>query len=936
MSRQKDRRSTTRLAEAAGLVSRPLFLTSLITSLAAASLTGCSSSNNHAWNSKSNNTQASREASAIINPNATSGQFTNDYYNAKAQQNGVPARYVSEAQVYTASTQARRAAAQSAFVQAHADQVEALAAAEADFQSAVSAQTAGTANAIKLRQTFASKLNELASQADAREELGLADSTRRAELLRASQMQWQGEFEAMRTDAETQWGKARAMHNAMLADRANFYDRSLAEIDEMIKVADLTESRATAKFAELRAAARTATEQAQAEAATIGQMIQTVSKQSTAEAAELRQRAKSLEQSSTAAVAELRAKTRALSEQDIDRVYTLDTGAAQTHLTSAQAEHQRMINESVAMRQNTSAAVSRKRAEAAKSLDTSRAEFEGEKVAIDRFREQGEAQVALRMAEANRIEADARAEFVKAEASARAAAAREAAIHQVTLADAEFKRIRAEAEAEATRIRAEFLKDFANQARAGKVAVKPMANSGANVNRNDAVPQFTKVQDRPEVIQPDHIASFKSSLAEAAMIRQQASASNGALLAGVEERNSKLQAWWMQQTARYDAAIAEADALQRWGDADVADQIAKAESFFAGAKAENVRAIAEADARRQEVIAKITSLAARADKIQMESESKVAQLLVQANTVELNGKSEVQRLTVQQASILKRGDAESKQLLAEADALQTSQKAVVAQMRQDIESSQLILRAEVAKLDQAAESFLAIARATYDESITAADTFARIADANVTHIDAQNLYAQRLASAEVDYMRGLAVSNKHIANAAVARVSAESDFILAQAKANNIAVQSGIRTNNEIATTAAGAEFIIADAEDLSTNSLFNARIASTIAERDRTFAENYLNQYQQNARAEQAVAAARAYRDLSNQAMAQLNQRRAAFDTNAQQNWNFALAQPSHFATPDNAATLGAKAEQTFILPPTTGSTYNNPVITSVDVNRN
>lgn len=918
------------------LVTRPLFVTTLVSALAMGALGGCSSNGKSLFASKNTAPQDERAMAALaterIDPAQAQGQYDNGFYETQANEVLLPARWLSEATGSTALNQARRAAAQSAFVTLEANEDQALSAADSRLRGAMSEFETDQAHAERLQATFAARLTEMSVQADATEEANFARATRQGKLLDAAQLEWEGEFATLQSKATSEWEHAQQQHAQMLAARAGAYDRGNAEIDEMIKIADLTQSRANAMVADLRAQAQSVNESTAAEVASLNKRIETVSQTSSAEASELRERAHALRDASQSTVSELLAEATKLEQTGVSQQYKLDVQNAKGEFAKAEAKAANLFNTAEQIEQTTNAQVASIRSSAEEALEVSRAQWESEQVAIERFEEQGRAEVALRRAEANKVETQARAQFVKAEATARANAVREQAKHQAVLARDEFKKIKADAEAEASRIRAEYLKTFAAQVAAGNVTMPGFGKKAEEVSSSAAGPEFADAAEKPAFIEPDHVAQFKTALAEAAMIRKQADATEATLLTSVEERASRLSAWWSQQLASYDASTAEADALARWGEADVADKIAQAEGTLAKGRATLANGMTQADSNKQATLAKVASLRAEADRINAESTASVAQLLARAEAVQNNGKAEAERLAVQRDAAAQRGQAREKQLIAEARSLEQSQTAVVAQMKQDIDASRQLLMAEMAKLDAAAESFLSVAQANFNEQLTNAETHARFAEATKAEMLQSNEAERLAAQAQVAYLRQMTEANELIADAEVARAAADAEHQLAQFEAQDLMDRASIMTEARIAQASAETEFVIANAQDKATRAVFDARIAQTMAERNRAAANVYFADAEHNARTQQAVALAKAYEDMSNQALVQLNERQADFTETAQVNWNAALAMPTKFPSPVAADELYNFTNSTFFQPTFDPTTPNgSQTITSV-----
>ena len=117
-----------RLFECASLARRPIFITSCVAALAAATIAGgCNTSpsqkvwgRGHKTPADLNAEQKAALATESIDPHATAGRYDKGWYEAQARDVKLPDVWVSEAKGATADIEARRAAAQAARVQRNA------------------------------------------------------------------------------------------------------------------------------------------------------------------------------------------------------------------------------------------------------------------------------------------------------------------------------------------------------------------------------------------------------------------------------------------------------------------------------------------------------------------------------------------------------------------------------------------------------------------------------------------------------------------------------------------------------------------------------------------------------------------------------------------------------------------------------------------------
>jgi len=900
-------RQATRQWTARHLDRRPVFITAFVAALASG-MTGCSYSGEYTAEQKAARAKSSLDQAAI------KGQYTQEWYDRAANDLKLPREFVSEAQDARAFEEARRAGAFADRMRADADVIEQIGRQDAELRQALTQQQIARAEADKTHKVFESKLTEMNAQASARESAFAAESRRKDAHLAATIKEWQSEIDKLRAQALTDWTQAQALHGQMLAERAAVEQRGNAELAQMIRVADLTQERAEAKSRALRTEAQTVGEQTMARVTELDQQIRSLGEKTSAAVSELRQRATSLESESAASVSEMRARAKSLEEQDIDQTFSLRLKAAEAKLDQDRAEAERLFQAADAMQHSTTAEVARILSDAQKQLEIDRTAYDEARVAIDSYVQHGKAEIAVARVEAMRLEKDARSEFIKAEAEARANAVRETSKHQHVLAEEQYERLKAQAEQEASRIATAYAEALNRQTKKGATDLPANRKQKVGSITSEApAPTMPTASNSPAVLEPEHVARFKATLAAAAKFRTQADADERSLFATAQERQQKFDAWWSQQQTRHEAMIAQANALQTKGQAEIARMTSQADSKLRTASAVVDRSRMEAEALKREDFASIATLRARADADEKKAIAAVGQLRAQAEVTERNGQSELRALQVVRDTTRQRGESKVQRLIAEANSLEQSQRAVVAQMRAEIESGRQILSSELARLNQTASSYLAIAQATHQESVTQAETLARITEANSAQARAGHEADRQIAAADVQYMRDMTVANELVAQASVSRMLAdgEANFAIAQSQDGLSRVQ--IAANRQINEASVQSQLAAASAHDETTRAVFASRIALTEAERNRAYAALYQQNLQNNARTQQAQAAAKAYREVSNNAVARLRDAGTRFESAAKQNWYSELAIPASYPSPDSGVELSNAANGQF-----------------------
>ncbi len=894
--------------ETVDLVRRPVFVTSLVASLALGGLTGCSwdgasksSSRAHVNTSNSQYWQSTQAdlADATIEPEV--GRYNTAWYETTGSQENLPEWYVAEAKLQTNDLETRRAEAQASYVAAEAGRAQGYAQLDAKLQAAFAREQAAVADADALSESFASEGERLfalvaAHEAAIENEANMGDA-----LIRATITEREAEFEKFRADAIRGWEQAQAQHGLMVAQRTKVLEDGQAEISGMMKIADMTEARTNAKLAALRSESDAVEQQAFARVNSLDTQITTAEQRFGAQARQLRTQAHAIEDQSVATAAELNARADALESGKAGADYQHRLESADLDFKQTQAEALRLTQQAQAAEGEVLAEVERRLAFAEKFLQIAEAEHQHQRAAAERQRQHGLADVSVMRARADRLEREARADFVLAQAQAYASALREEALQMNELAESQFEQVRAEAEAEAAAIQAEVLDTLASQFAAGNMTFD-RDRYMAQVDSDAPVPSVPNIASIPGVVEPGHVASFKTALGETAMLRAQADAFERSLLADFQENTAHVETNLTIAQAEFDEMVAGIEAFSTQGELSMSDLAHNAANMIVTGDAELDYAKADADSIKKELQAAIMNLRAEAEATTVKGEASVTQLLSEANVVETSGEAEVQALIARRDAIQRRGNATVRQIVAEANALQTTQDAMIAQMRQEVQSAKSILNAELARLDQAAESFLQIGEATYEEGLASADSFNAKTAALVEQMYAENDAVRLAAKADIEHMRTIARADELIGEGQVQRLLAQAEAETNIAASFDTARRAAIDAGARVSEAQLASALTKTDAQEDTIKSVFDARLASVKADRNRAFARQFVNDAQREARIAQAQAAADAYRQLSSDALAQLQDKRVRFENAAQENWDSRLALPTRLLTDESA----------------------------------
>jgi len=826
-----------------------------------------------------------------------SGLYEVGYFAEEGQRTGLPARFVSEAQDASTELAAFRAEAQAFDINARSAELTAIAEADAALQEARTSRDVAEAEARRMAETFDAELGALVEQIDARRTAFESRQIASERSLEAEVREYEALVAKLRSRADADWSNALAEHERMLAERDAVQARGEATIDRMVRTAEMTEQRTAERVRTLRVDAESKRDSTSAEADELAQQIATARKQTDAEAAELLQFARTLEAESRSRVAELRAQADALEATDADSGHRLSTIGLHVSYADQLEEANSLREQAVQLGQRSSADTQRRRAEAEENLELARVMFEEANEGVEARLDQAIARSRVMEARADEIERTARAAFVAAEVEARVAAAREQAAHQRALAGSEFEKIRAEAEVEAQEFETRLRGKIAKQAQRGKVTIGS-DEPGEALTASAATPELARGSIRAARIGADRKAAFRVGLADAARLRLEADALRDEARATHDEEIADFTLWWEQKRASHETTLAELSALHLENEARVSELYARADGLEAAAEASRRRGESDADSTLKEVVAQATLLRRQADAEERRAASRIAQVFARAEATRRNGKAFVMNLEARRDATIRRGTAEVRQTLTEASSLEQSGAAQLAQLHEQVDAARTVLEAELRRLDQSSGSFLAIARSDYSEALAEAESAERIAIATAAEASAVHAADRQRAEAEFAYMNDVARSQEIVAEARVDRFLARSDAELGIAQAHDIASRAGISSRRRAADAWVGGQYAAADAREMSVVARFDHRLAQNEANRNRAFAQAFLEGEMQRTHAERAVAAAQAHQDMLNEAVARLDRAQATFQQTAQTDWDTRLAQPGDFTT--------------------------------------
>ena len=492
-----------------------------------------------------------------------------------------------------------------------------------------------------------------------------------------------------------------------------------------------------------------------------------------------------------------------------------------------------------------------------------------------------------------RIEQVARAEFIKSEASARAEAVRQTAVHAEVVAESQKMEIIAEAEAEAARIKKEVLEEISAKKAAGEVEIADNTTDlKQHTEETHRVPEVPQVEAVAARIEPDHIAAFRISLAEVMRTRAKAEAHKLVAEATFTEAKTSLLAVKMQEDAIASEQLGIADALEAQARSRFSEIEIKTEKEMDVLDSKYQHQIVQAESFRKEKEAEVLDFQSHANALEQISKARAEQLLAESEAVIVCGHNDVGALKVNVWAVEQRGKAQYSKLITEAKSVSDSQEALALQLDAQINSAVMYLNAELAKIQSSIESSERIAQADYQQSITQADVLQKKATAEISRINAQYNMEHAITKAQISRDRKLAISQDLRGEAACSRMVAEANTTKLCEDANIDAKKVTAQADMNIVLTANTAKRDSAQAYLSAVKARFNARVQQVKTERVVAMTEEHSVAVAKRTDLASALAKATAAREDSKRRFSDLKKRQAELHTASLVNWSDKLAE--------------------------------------------
>lgn len=665
-----------------------------------------------------------------------------------------------------------------------------------------------------------------------------------------------------------------------------------ATIMGMQEASRATRERASATVMELNAQAVAVKLETPALASELQEQIKSTKIQTASESERLRVQSETLLKNALAKVKELRSKGSTIEENLGNEEYQLQLAQAESTKVQSQAKAEETSAGAPTRFDKAMAEIDLLRSETNLHQQTAKAAYESSLAEVVAKYENESSEVKKLRAKADRAENVARAEFIKAEASARAEAVRQTAIHAETVADAQELEIIAAAHAEAARVKQEVLNEIAFKKMTGKVEMAKRTKAlSQQPDGLHEVPESIKVKPVAARIEPDHIAEFRASFA--GVMRVRANADNYELVAEASyaEAKTSLLAVKTQEDAIASEQFSISDALEAQARSRFAELETKTAKKMEVVESTFDQQVVQAESFRKEKIAESLDYYSQADALEQIATARADQLISESDAVVVCGDNDVKELEINLWAIQERGDAMYSKLVTEAKSITDSQEALALQIDAQIATAGKCLEAELAKLDNSLKSSERIAKADYQQALGKASVLRLNTEAQVSRASAQFAMEHTTLKAQIDRDKELALSY-------VMRSEATCDRLVADATTNRIclnadidAKQSTVQADTDIALASNASKRESAQAYLDAVKARFQARVHQVQAERVMDLADQYNLAAIKRTDLATTLAEAMAAREDSSKKLTALAKRQNDLQTASMTNWSQRLA---------------------------------------------
>lgn len=817
---------------------------------------------------------------------------THSEFSEMAKSSDLPAQYVSEGKIGVAKVEATLETADAVDLNAQAELNKKLADFSARRKEIEAKASRELSEADALRQKYNKEYSKALAQISAREAELEALISRKDTIVSSLAKEGNSKCNDIIANGQEKFESEKArieqikeVYNAIEAE-------SNAKILEMVEASKATRERASATVQELESQAASAKMSTAARVSELGEQIKSSEIQTNAEAERLKVARETLLKDTDARIKELRTKADTIEANLASEEYKLQLTKAESERAAEEAKTKEKSASVPTRLERAMAEIDRLRADVSHHQEKAVANYDSVIAEIQAKLDDELSEVKKIRVSSDRAEEVARAEFVKAEAAAKAEAIRQTAAHADAVVEAQKLAIIAEAEAEAARIKQEVLDEIAAQKKAGKVEFTNNTTVPEAIPESlHTVPAAQEVAPVAARIEPDHIASYRKSFAEVMSARAKADSLEMVANATFAEAKTKIMAVKTQQDAIAKEKLAIADALEAQARARFSEMELKLEKELDVVESKYNQNLVNAESYRKEKEAAVLDLRSQADALEQITMARAEQLFAEEQAVVNCGMNHQKELEVELWAVQQKGEAEYSNLMTEAKSVNASQEALATQIDAQVASARKYLDAELAKIDNSIQSADRIAQADYQQAMTQANVLRQKIDAEINRTNAQFAMEHSVARTQIERDRQLAMSQHLRSEASCERMIADSTTNKMCENANIDAQYASAEADMNIVLAENSAKRSAAQGYLDAVKARFAARVEQVKAERVIDMANEHNAMVLKRTDLSNALAQAIAAREDSNRKLTALQKRQKELQTASLQNWSDKVA---------------------------------------------
>ncbi|KAA0216941.1 MAG: hypothetical protein DYG94_02485 [Leptolyngbya sp. PLA3] len=805
-------------------VASRIIITSLVSALAG-TLGACSTTTNTASQRSFN--QTAELSSVQIAPDATVGRYDASFYSGQAREVNAPSEWVTEAVAQSSLLQLQRAKAEGARVEAAANRTASLAQADEMLAEAAALHQIAGFEAQRQRTAQDIRFNQL--EEEIRAHRTLSEITQRSGQIEIGSVMsdLKGQVSMMTAEADAAWAAAQIECERLRAEHERVSAQGEAIIGQMNEQVQLVGQRADFKIASLEAQAQATVRRAEAEAQLLAQQARSQSSSGKDRQSELSQQADYVLSRAKAESNRLNAEATRIESSNIEGTYRSSIAQAEQNFAWAKTRGNELRETAMHKLNSYTAQFTSARQEADYQFNSDSAAHQSAIDALAAEDRQVKATFSIALSRAQEFEFDARETFVQKEMG-------------LDTTGRPTSEVRFNAEQKAEALAAAFRAVTSNDPAAVDI-----------LSETEHGDEFVKAVAQSDQMRSTAKSTFERDIADVASRRMQAEIAFEDAHAVYNNTKSQIASAETNATTEVEQMFAQADALLQQSERDY-------EQACINAAATRDQAIAQAKQLRTSASATVAS--AESKSAQLKSDSEAALATAQALATEFEQKKQ---------ALLASAQAESNQFLAQADLVRSDKSRCISDLNDRIAASKRLLDTELARLKAVGQQTYEIARLEHEEAMLIAGTFERIGTARVEALAAQNVLSAQNRTNALSRSESDLNTERQLVHARIDAGLAQTDATLEAFETEDSLRRARAHALEQIMLAYVEHQHATAEAEESTIVARFNSRLAQLQADRDRAYAQAYVDQ--QQSRTEAVTAGAPVPPALSDATLARL-----------------------------------------------------------------